>query len=70
MNATFELVQPQPHGKTRVSRVSAERAAELLAGYTREPADALARMRANPYGLLRCEGGTLRWNPSPENEKR
>lgn len=64
----FEYVQTVPPAKTRITAVSETHAADLLKGYTRDPAGALARMRDNPYGQLRCEGGTIRWNPKGGEE--
>jgi len=64
MPGYFELVRHDPPGQTQ--EVSEREARRLLAGHVRDTRHALQRLRAAPYGVLSCDGGALRYCPTPE----
>lgn len=61
--ATFEHLK-KPSGN--ITTAGEEEAKRLLTGYCRNVEESICSLRNNPWAQLNCEGGTIRWNPTPE----
>ena len=65
MKCDFEYLIPTAYGKVRVEVVSENRVRKLLSlhGASRNVDNAIKRMRANPYGVIQCGEGSVRYAP-------
>lgn len=67
MNSVFVLrYNSRRRGQHGIAEmiISPEGAARRLTGYTTDVPGALARLRANPYARLHCEGGDVYARPA------